>query len=153
MAAKDDAPRKVGRDGFGDDANNSEYTTRLRVMNLRDNFPEIIDIAARVAPMVAKLMDFSSVRLWSDMLFIKKGDSQSKPTMWHQDLPKVPVDRRGMVNAWNALDDVPVKRGAIPWTAHLDERAPCHSGAPEKRTSYPPGTTVPELAESLSHIY
>jgi len=45
------------------------------------------------------------------------------------------------------VDDPPYRN--LP-SHHLDERAQCHSGTPEKRTSLPPETTVPELAESLS---
>lgn len=113
IGTQEAAPRKIGRDGFGQDANNPAYLNRLQVLNLRENYPEVIKLAAKVAPIAAQLMGVRSVRLWSDMLFVKRGDGQSKPTMWHQDLPKVPIDRRGMVNAWIAIDDVPVSRGAM----------------------------------------
>lgn len=117
MMAGGNAPRKVGRDGFGQDANNAEYLKRLQVLNLRETFPEIVEIAAKIAPIAAALMEVRSVRLWSDMLFVKQGNADSKPTMWHQDLPKVPIDRRGMVNAWIAIDDVPVSRGAMAFAS------------------------------------
>jgi phytanoyl-CoA hydroxylase len=117
MEVAPSAPRKVGRDGFGDDANNPDYLKRLQVLNLRATYPEIIAVAEKIAPIVAALMGVPSLRLWSDMLFIKKGDGDSKPTMWHQDLPKVPIDRRGLVNAWIAVDDVPVSRGAMAFAS------------------------------------
>jgi ectoine hydroxylase-related dioxygenase (phytanoyl-CoA dioxygenase family) len=104
-----------GREGFGADQALDDYRHVLQIpKELRFKFPVIFDIAKKVAPVARDVLGVPSVRLWSDRLYIKPGQPfGSRATSWHQDAPKLPVDRRGQINVWIALDDVPVKRGPM----------------------------------------
>lgn len=101
--------------GFQADQATPEFKEVLRIYrSLWKAYPEVEAVCRRVGPIVRELNGWRDARLWSDRVFIKPGrDSGSRPTIWHQDSPKAPFDRRGFATIWIALQDVPLHRGAM----------------------------------------
>lgn len=117
--AKRTSRPKSGRDGFDAEAGSDEFQHTMRILSqLRVDFPIVLEVAHKIAPLAAKALGVRSLRLWTDNLFIKPGrDFGSNPTIWHQDSPKIPTDRRGVINAWIAVYDVPISRGAMAFVS------------------------------------
>lgn len=77
-------------------------------------YPELLELARRLAPTACQVLGVESVRLYADRLFIKPPTSEGGlPTAWHQDLPKLPFDRRDNVTIWLALEDIPKEKGPL----------------------------------------
>jgi ectoine hydroxylase-related dioxygenase (phytanoyl-CoA dioxygenase family) len=81
--------------------------------DLRLSFPELRPIVAKTAAIAQRLLD-EEVRVIYDLCFMKpSAENHSKATGWHQDLPYVPIDRRGLLTIWIALIDVLPESGAL----------------------------------------
>jgi ectoine hydroxylase-related dioxygenase (phytanoyl-CoA dioxygenase family) len=66
----------------------------------------------RFAQIALKLTGAGGIRLFHDHLLWKMpGDS--KPTPWHQDTPKWPMNESGALSIWIALDDVDERNGCM----------------------------------------
>jgi ectoine hydroxylase-related dioxygenase (phytanoyl-CoA dioxygenase family) len=77
-------------------------------------YPELLELARRLAPIARQALVVDSVRLYADRLFIKPPTSEGGlPTAWHQDLPKLPFDRRDNLTIWLALEDIPPEKGPL----------------------------------------
>ncbi|WP_159591828.1 phytanoyl-CoA dioxygenase family protein [Hydrogenophaga sp. BPS33] len=92
-----------------------EYHKTMRVLRrLWTDYPEVEALCRRIGRLVGDVTGWSSTRLWSDRVFIKPGKKVgSRPTIWHQDLPKIPIDRRGFTTVWITLSDLPATKGAM----------------------------------------
>jgi ectoine hydroxylase-related dioxygenase (phytanoyl-CoA dioxygenase family) len=92
-----------------------QYTRTFRLSaDTWEQFPELLDLARRLAPAARQTIHADSVRLYADRLFIKPPTSAGGlPTAWHQDLPKLPFDRRDNVTIWVAVEDVPPEKGPL----------------------------------------
>ena len=93
----------------------AEYRKRLQLTrNIRLHYPAITDLARRLASCAAKLLGEHKVQILSDSVYVKPPQHEgSQPTPWHQDLPAVPVDRRGFFTFWIAVDDIPLEQGPL----------------------------------------
>jgi phytanoyl-CoA hydroxylase len=106
---------KVRKTGVQADQATAEYEKTMRVLRrLWTDYPEVKTLCFRVGKLVHEITGWSSTRLWSDRVFIKPGrKTGSRPTVWHQDLPKIPIDRRGFTTVWIPLVDLPATKGAM----------------------------------------
>ena len=108
-----------------------------------DRYPEVAAAARapRVGELAAYLAGVDHVRRWSDETFFKPPGSF--PCAWHQDFPHYPMDRRGLLTVWVAIDDVTADMGPViyfPGSHHLGPRATStseaaasvHLGAPDR---------------------
>jgi phytanoyl-CoA hydroxylase len=106
-----------------DDLQGIEYKQILdRRGDLRLSFDELAPIVARMGEIAEALLG-EEARVIYDLCFMKPAvEERSKPTGWHQDLPYVPIDRRGLLTIWIALYDVLPESGALqflPGSHHL----------------------------------
>jgi len=54
------------------------------------------------------------VRLIDDIALIKPARAEGgEPTIWHQDAPNFPFDRRGFLTIWIAVDDIALEQGPL----------------------------------------
>lgn len=92
-----------------------EYKKTMTVLiGLWQAYAEVRRIAVSAGEIVTRLIGSESVRLWSDRVFVKpRKEAGSKPTIWHQDLPKLPFDRRGTATVWIAVNEIPETRGPL----------------------------------------
>jgi phytanoyl-CoA hydroxylase len=106
---------KVKQTGVQADQATAEYEKTMRVLRrLWTDYPEVKKLCWRVGQLVHEITGWSSTRLWSDRVFIKPGrKTGSRPTVWHQDSPKIPIDRRGFTTVWIPLVDLPATKGAM----------------------------------------
>lgn len=66
----------------------------------------------RLADIARRLSGAPRIRLWHDHALIKP-NVESKPSPWHQDLPYWPMNERGALSCWLALDDVDETNGCM----------------------------------------
>ena len=113
--ASDRPEFKPAQAGSQADQGSREYEHTMRVLRrLWTEYPEVEQIAREVGGAVRALTGWDGVRLWSDRIFIKPGSEfGSAPTFWHQDLSKLPFDRRGFATVWIALHEIPKTRGPL----------------------------------------
>jgi ectoine hydroxylase-related dioxygenase (phytanoyl-CoA dioxygenase family) len=82
--------------------------------NLWQHHSEIRDVMRGVGPLAALLMGQAEVRLVGDAAFAKpRSGSFGNRTIWHQDAPNFPFDRRGFLTFWIAVDDIEVEEGPL----------------------------------------
>lgn len=63
---------------------------------------------------IARQLVGEDVRVFWDKTFVKPPASDgTRESVWHQDFPYNPIDRRGMLTIWIALEDVPADAGAL----------------------------------------
>jgi ectoine hydroxylase-related dioxygenase (phytanoyl-CoA dioxygenase family) len=86
----------------------------LQMVNIWERYPVVEEYVhnRRVAEIARVLTRSSHVRLWHDHALIKY-PQDSKPTAWHQDLVYWPMNERGALSCWMALDDVRVENGCM----------------------------------------
>jgi|GEM_PF-159458 len=81
--------------------------------DLRLRYPEVMDLVARFA-VIAEALVGEEVRVFWDKTFVKPpADQGTRQSVWHQDFPYNPIDRRGMLTVWLAIEDVPAESGAL----------------------------------------
>ena len=99
----------------------------FRVGPLFDRYPQV-EAAVRapgVGELAARLAGVERMRRWSDETFFKPPGSA--PCAWHQDFPHYPMDRRGLLTVWVAVDDVSDDMGPViyyPGSHLLGSRKP-----------------------------
>lgn len=116
IAEADRSPKfKVKKSGVQADQATAEYEKTMRVLRrLWTEYAEVEALCRRVGGLVHQITGWSSTRLWSDRVFIKPGRRiGSRPTVWHQDSPKIPIDRRGFATVWIPMVDVPITKGPM----------------------------------------
>lgn len=104
-------------DGLGNMANNAvdKFARRLIVTrNLWQSNPDIQSLVMRLGPVAARMMGLSQVRLLDDVALVKPPKHEGgDPTIWHQDAPNFPFDRRGFLTIWIAVDDISLDQGPL----------------------------------------
>jgi ectoine hydroxylase-related dioxygenase (phytanoyl-CoA dioxygenase family) len=92
-----------------------QYTRTFRLSaDVWTDYPELLELARQLAPAARQVLHADGVRLYADRLFIKPSTSAGGlPTAWHQDLPKLPFDRRDNVTIWVAVEDIPAEKGPL----------------------------------------
>ncbi len=83
-------------------------------LDLRLRYPEVAHLVARLAGIARELIGDDDVKVFWDKTFVKPpARVGTRETVWHQDYPYNPIDRRGMLTIWLALEDVPAESGAL----------------------------------------
>lgn len=83
-------------------------------LDLRLRYEGLQPIVARLARFAAGFMGCDDVRVMMDRTFTKPSAKKgSRESVWHQDLPFLPVDRRGLLTFWIAVEDAPLEVGPL----------------------------------------
>jgi ectoine hydroxylase-related dioxygenase (phytanoyl-CoA dioxygenase family) len=83
-------------------------------IDLRMRWPELQAIVARYATVAGALIGCDEVLIFWDKTFTKPPASVgTRQSVWHQDYPYNPIDRRGFSSVWLAVDDVTEEMGAM----------------------------------------
>lgn len=92
-----------------------EFAKRLVVTrNLWQHHPEVEALVRGLGPLAAQLMKVDEVRLLDDVALVKPSRQRGgDPTIWHQDAPNFPFDRRGLLTMWIAVDDISIDQGPL----------------------------------------
>jgi phytanoyl-CoA hydroxylase len=91
------------------------FAKRLVVTrNLWQSTPDVKALVWRLGPVAARMMGQRQVRLIDDNALIKPPKQEGgEPTIWHQDAPNFPFDRRGFLTIWIAVDDISLDQGPL----------------------------------------
>ncbi len=82
--------------------------------DLRLRHDALRPIVARLGELAKELIGTDDVRVFADRTFVKPPAQEgSRQSVWHQDLPFLPVDRRGLLTFWMAVEDVPLEVGPL----------------------------------------
>jgi ectoine hydroxylase-related dioxygenase (phytanoyl-CoA dioxygenase family) len=91
--------------------------------DLRLRFDAVAQLVGQLADVARVLLGEPEVRVFWDKTFVKPPSHVgTRESVWHQDYPYNPIDRRGMMTIWLALADVPAESGAlrfVPGSHHL----------------------------------
>ena len=92
-----------------------EFAKRLVVTrNLWQHYPDVELLVRLLGPLAAQLMKVDEVRLLDDVALVKPPRHRGgHPTVWHQDAPNFPFDRRGFLTMWIAVDDITLGQGPM----------------------------------------
>ncbi len=72
------------------------------------------ELTRALGTLAGRLMGTSQVRLIDDIVLIKPPRAEGgDPTIWHQDAPNFPFDRRGFLTIWVAVDDIGLEQGPL----------------------------------------
>lgn len=83
-------------------------------IDLRLRWPELQPLVARYAEVAETLIGCDEVIVFWDKTFTKPPATVgTRQSVWHQDYPYNPIDRRGFVSVWIAVDDVTAEMGAM----------------------------------------
>lgn len=83
-------------------------------IDLRLRWSELHPIVARYAKVAEALLGCHEVLVFWDKTFTKPPASVgTRQSVWHQDYPYNPIDRRGFVSVWLAVEDVTEEMGAM----------------------------------------
>ncbi|MEQ8718403.1 MAG: phytanoyl-CoA dioxygenase family protein [Acidimicrobiales bacterium] len=83
-------------------------------IDLRLRWPELQRIVALYAIVARSLLGADDVRVFWDKTFTKPTAAEgTRESVWHQDLPYNPIDRRGFMSVWFAVTDVTAEMGAM----------------------------------------
>lgn len=83
-------------------------------IDLRTRWPELQPIVARYAAVAAALIGCNEVLIFWDKTFTKPPVAEgTRQSVWHQDYPYNPIDRRGFLSVWLAVEDVTQEMGAM----------------------------------------
>jgi ectoine hydroxylase-related dioxygenase (phytanoyl-CoA dioxygenase family) len=84
-----------------------------RQHDLRISHPMLASTVKKFGDIATTLLD-EDVRILSDVTFAKGPASVGgRATVWHQDWPSFPLDRRGLLIFWVALHDLPLPCGPL----------------------------------------
>ncbi|AYJ84909.1 phytanoyl-CoA dioxygenase family protein (plasmid) [Sphingomonas paeninsulae] len=113
-AGSDEDQRQTGVRVEGQD---KRYLMQFRIpetgFDIRLEYPEVMPIVRKYAALARHLLG-EDVRILYDHVLIKPpAKDGTRPTMWHQDLTYLPVDRRGLLVVWTPLYDVPEEAGCM----------------------------------------
>jgi ectoine hydroxylase-related dioxygenase (phytanoyl-CoA dioxygenase family) len=91
------------------------FSNRLIVTrNLWQTRPSIRSVVWQLGPVAARLMRTAQARLIDDVALVKPASRDGGgATIWHQDAPNFPFDRRGLLTIWIAVDDISLEQGPL----------------------------------------
>lgn len=106
---------QVGDDeGFAYQAHpdmNRMWTNRI---DLRLRWPELQRVVTMYSVVAEALIGCEEVLVYWDKTFTKPPHAQgTRQSVWHQDYPYNPIDRRGFLSVWLAVNDVTAEMGAM----------------------------------------
>lgn len=98
-----------------DDLVVDQFAKRLVVTrNLWQHYPEVYTFVRGLGTLAAQLMNVDEIRLLDDVALVKPPKQKGgHPTIWHQDAPNFPFDRRGFLTIWIAVDDISLDQGPL----------------------------------------
>jgi ectoine hydroxylase-related dioxygenase (phytanoyl-CoA dioxygenase family) len=83
-------------------------------LDLRLRYPEVARLVTDLAGVARQLVGDPDVKVFWDKTFVKPPvQVGTRESVWHQDYPYNPIDRRGMLTIWLAVEDVPAESGAL----------------------------------------
>lgn len=83
-------------------------------IDLRLRWPELQRVVALYATVARTLLDADDVRVFWDKTFTKPTAAEgTRESVWHQDWPYNPIDRRGFMSVWFAVEEVTAEMGAM----------------------------------------
>lgn len=102
-------------DGAQDHLGHAAYQAMFRnTFNIRRTYPELNGVVLSAAAIAAQLFGDEDVRIWWDQVFIKPpAKDNPRPTVWHQDQPFWPFDRRGPLTFWVAVENLTDDQGPL----------------------------------------
>ena len=120
-AEKGESPRQGAKPRGTENLNPFSYQTnenyRRMFRNeseLRLRFEALRPLVKKLATVAERLLGTYDVRILWDKTFTKPPAREgTRQTVWHQDLPYVPVDRRGLLTIWIPTEEVTVESGAM----------------------------------------
>ena len=107
-----------GLEGTHNNNNNNvvnKFARRLIVTrNLWQSNPDVKPLVERVGLIAARMMGLRQTRLIDDVALVKPPRHEGgDPTIWHQDAPNFPFDRRGFLTIWIAVDNISLDQGPL----------------------------------------
>lgn len=83
-------------------------------IDLRLRWPELQRVVALYGAIARELIGTDDVRVFWDKTFTKPTAAEgSRQSVWHQDYPFNPIDRRGFLSVWFAVEEVTAEMGAM----------------------------------------
>lgn len=83
-------------------------------IDLRLRWPELQKLVKIYSEVALALIGCSEVLVFWDKTFTKPpAIDGTRESVWHQDLPYNPIDRRGFLSVWIAIEDVSEEMGAM----------------------------------------
>lgn len=94
---------------------NDERFTKMwtNAVDLRHQYEGLHEIVADLSEVAAELVGEDVVVFWDKTFNKPPASAGTRQTVWHQDWPYNPIDRRGMMTFWIAVEDVSVEAGAL----------------------------------------
>lgn len=87
------------------------WTNRI---DLRLRWPELQDLVRTYSKLALAFIGCPEVLVFWDKTFTKPPKTEgTRQSVWHQDLPYNPIDRRGFLSVWIAVNDVSEQMGAM----------------------------------------
>jgi hypothetical protein len=117
----------------------------LTMPRMKDPFLAAYQTSPRLGEVAARLSGNRPMRLLTDSIIYKlpKWTGSGDVTEWHQDLPNMPLDRRGPVQIWLALCEITPEMGSMQ---HL-------SGSQHEEALAPMGQkSLEDLLEAHPHL-
>lgn len=121
-AAQPETKRNIGKD--------DRENVVIQIVNIWEAEPAFRDhlYNASIVPMIARLMDAETVRVWHDQVQIKPAQHGGSTT-WHQDFPYWPVlEPAELVSAWVALEDATIENGCMSMVRRSHRWGAYHGG-------------------------
>lgn len=113
----------------------AEVFTRL--FYLAEKYEDVANVVRcpEVGRLAARLAGVQHMRCWIDEIFFKP--PHNAPCTWHQDLPHFPMDRRGLLTIWVAIEDVTKDMGPMHYIPGSHRLGPLGRGSSsDARESY-----------------
>ena len=83
-------------------------------IDLRLRWPELQEVVRLYSKVALAFIGCSEVLVFWDKTFTKPPLTEgTRQSVWHQDLPYNPIDRRGFLSVWIAVEDVSEEMGAM----------------------------------------
>jgi hypothetical protein len=98
----------------------------LTMPRLEDPFLAAYQTSSRLGEVAARLSGNRPMRLLTDSVIYKLPDwtGSGDVTEWHQDLPNMPLDRRGPVQLWLALCEITPEMGSMQHMSGSQQEEP-----------------------------
>ena len=121
---------EIGEDGVKDSFAYQTHPDMTKMwsnrIDLRLRWPELQGLVRLYSKVALALIGCPEVLVFWDKTFTKPPIAEgTRQSVWHQDLPYNPIDRRGFLSVWIAVEDVSEEMGAmrfIPRSHRLDQR-------------------------------
>tara|TARA_B100001146_G_scaffold224690_1_gene243604 strand:+ start:2614 stop:3429 length:816 start_codon:yes stop_codon:yes gene_type:complete len=109
---------EIGEDGVKDSFAYQTHPDMAKMwsnrIDLRLRWPELQGLVRLYSKVALALIGCPEVLVFWDKTFTKPPIAEgTRQSVWHQDLPYNPIDRRGFLSVWIAVEDVSEEMGAM----------------------------------------